>query len=102
MLCLICVAGIFYEHFRENYFQFFGLCGIAFYAASRFWRISQLDEISPQQTFYHLSFLAFALGTAYKTIKFAKDHPKRPKSRPPSPQQTAKHENSPLSPSRFS
>lgn len=64
----LCAAGIFSGHYRENWFQFFGLVLVGLWSAARAVIVTEYEVVPPQYLMLHIGMAFFASGTAYKVL----------------------------------
>jgi hypothetical protein len=80
----LCIMGLLYKHYRENWLQFFGLAGMALWSFGRgsvlFERAMDGGTVGDFQLIGHISMLLYVLGTTLKVIKYRDETPSKPTS----------------------
>ena len=78
----MCVAGLLYKNYKENWLQFCGLTGMAFWSFGRgsvlFERAMDGGTVRDVQLIGHVSMLLYVLGTTLKVIKYRDETPSKP------------------------
>jgi hypothetical protein len=75
------VAAILSNHYRDNWMQFLGLCGVVPWTIGRAWTLADplmpAPDMSTQQLIGHVGLALFAAGTAWKVWRH-RDTPSNP------------------------
>ena len=66
LLALICMAGTFSHHYRENWLQFAGLVTVAIWATMRAYHALQGAAVNGPELLLEGGALLFSFGTAWK------------------------------------